>query len=301
MNLVFKKTSGIEPFIDWLKIFKGDISDETIVLETDVQAGRFLTKGNNSHRSVVRYGEIAFTESGFTIDTKASSPEIFQNQNFPRINIGILKILSKFIELLKTFATSNEFTMTICFDMAEESKIMEAKYIRLKSKTLTMNMLCASVPNNFKIISDELFSNRLYVAPNPITAVINMDIVKNIISISDIFKHSEDYMNYMFFYTKKDETGQRFLYIKDHEKTYDYKIGPVTFDDDSASDTWNDIILPVSRNSFLMGIKDAGEIMNFKISTTDTSRLLIDGNNGKIKTIIAKVQINDNQGEYIDY
>lgn len=298
MNLVFKKTSGIEPFIDWLKIFKGDISDETIVLETDVQAGRFLTKSNNFTRSAVRYGEIAFTESGFTVDTKASSPEIFQNQNFPRINIGILKILSKFIELLKTFATSNEFTMIICFDMAEESKIMEAKYIRLKSKTLTMNMLCASVPNNFKIISDELFSNRLYVAPNPITAVINMDIVKNIISISDIFKRSEAYM---FFYTKKDETGQRFLYVKDQEKTYDYKIGTVTFDEDPASDTWNDINLPVSRNSFLMGIKDAGYILKLKISTTDTSRLLIDGNDGKIKTIIAKTQISDNEAEYIDY
>ena len=296
MNLVFKKTSGIEPFIDWLKIFKG-ISDETIVLETDVQSGRFLTKGSNSIRSAVRYSVIPFTESGFTVDTKASSPEIFQTENFPRINIGILKILSKFIELLKTFESSNEFTMTVCFDMAAESKMMEAKYIRLKSKTLTMNMRCASVLNNFKIISDEVFSNRLYVAPNSVSTVINMDIVKNIISISDIFKRS---IAYMYFYTKNDETGQRFFYVKDQENTYDYKIGTAIFDEDPSSDTWNDINLPIYRNSFLVGIKDAestslspSDALKLKISTTDTTRLLIDGNEGQIKTIISKIIINE--------
>lgn len=289
MNLIFEKSkeTDITPFIAWLNLFKGEkISDDSIVLEIDFEHKKFISKCFTAIKDIARYSEIDFNLAGFEISKKSDIDNLDSSK---RINIGIDRILGKFIDILKMMSTAETFKMIVNFDIREEEQnksIYETTDVEFVSKTLKFKVKTASL-DLFTILTDDFFKTEMFTAPKAIKISITMDTIKNILSVSDIMKSMSDHM---IFYTRKDENENKCLFIQDSKNTYNYKIGPVIYEDDETVKDFDDIVAAVFRSNFLIITSNLNDTsLLFEISTEYPSRILITSDNGKTQSLIATV------------
>jgi hypothetical protein len=279
-KLVLSKTGDIANFIEWLERFKGDISKDSLIIEIDTDMQKLISKTFSDDKGLVRYSEISFKDAGFEITKKADD---LKN----RILLGIFLILPKFIYVVKSFETAEQFTMTIEYDMMQVAGANQwcATAVTFKSKSLKMKIPGSSV-NALEMtpLSDDVFNTKVWNAPDPIKITVSPETLKNMVSFSDIFAKTNKMTNYMEFYTKSED-GVKNIYVRDPDQdSYDYNLGPI--EDQTIQ---NDIIIPIYRERFLLTVNKAFDETTIIISSTNANRVLIELKGGNTKTIIAKV------------
>lgn len=280
-NITFQNTGPIDKLVEWLERFKGEISKDSLIIEVDPKAQAFITKTYSDDKSLVRYSKISFTDANLAIKEQSE-------QSGQRILIGIYMILPKFIDAVKTFATSDTFTLSVDYDIQTVAGAEKwcAMTINLKSKSLKMKIPGSSIGAvEMNPLSDETFMKKVWVAPDPVSATVSPELLKNLVAISDIFASSEKKKNFMEFYTKKLEDGKTYMFVRDPEQdTYDYQLCEI---DPETSE--NPVTLPIYREKLLLSVKNAFDETKFIVSTSTPNRLLIELKGGNTKTIIAKV------------
>jgi hypothetical protein len=113
-KLIFKNSGPIDNFITWIERFKGDISANSLVIEIDPVKEMFISKTYAGDHSLVRYSQISFKDANLQVTSKKLSIEGQPDAELSeRVFIGIYAILPKFIEVLKTLATSKSFDLTV--------------------------------------------------------------------------------------------------------------------------------------------------------------------------------------------
>jgi len=280
-NITFQNTGPIDSLVEWLVRFKGEISKDSLIIEVDPKAQAFISKTYSDDKSLVRYSQISFSDAN--LEVKKQSEDSGQ-----RILVGIYMILPKVIEAFKTFATSENFSLSIDYDIQTVAGVEKwcATTINLKSKTLKMKIPGSSIGAvEMNPLSDDMFFKKVWVAPSPVSATISAELLMNLVSISDIFASQEKKDNYMEFYTKDLDDG-KYMFVRDpKQETYDYELCKV--DEDSYKET--NVTLPIYREKFLLSVKNAFDETKIIISTATPNRLLIELKGGNTKTIIAKV------------
>lgn len=275
-RIIFSKSGPLDNFIEWLERFKGDISKESLIIEVDLATNNFIAKTYSEDKSLVRYSQISFDDANFSITEQSE-------KSGQRILIGIFMILSKFIDTIKTFSTSDNFTMTIDYDMTSVAGTDKwcSKSVTFKSKSLKMKIPGSSIQAvEMNPLSDDLFFNKVWVAPEPVSITISSDMLKNLVAISEIFLNKDQSKNMMEFYTKNN-----LMYVKDPlAESYDYELGQLN--EGSSTD---DVDISIYRGKFLLGVKNAFDETTFTISSKTPNRLLIELKGGNTKTIIARV------------
>lgn len=279
-NITFQNTGTIDNLVGWLERFKGEISKDSLIIEVDPKMKAFISKTYSDDKSLVRYSQISFTDANLEIKEQSED----SNQ---RILIGIYMILPKFIDAIKTFATADNFTLSVDYDIQTVAGADKwcAMTINLKSKSLKMKIPGSSIGAvEMNPLSDEMFFNKVWVAPDPTSATLSPELLKNLVAISDIFATSEKKKNYMEFYTKDLEDGT-YMFVRDPEQeTYDYQLCMI--DEGTSKDP---VSLPIYREKFLLSVKNAFDETKIIISPKTPNRLLIELKGGNTKTIIAKV------------
>ena len=279
-NITFQNSGPIDKLVEWLERFKGEISKDSLIIEVDPKAQLFISKTYSDDKSLVRYSQISFAEANLEI--KKQSEESGQ-----RILIGIYMILPKFIDAIKTFATSDSFTFSVDYDIQTVAGAEKwcAITINLKSKSLKMKIPGSSIGAvEMNPLSDETFMKRVWVAPDPVSATVSAELLKNLVAISKIFASSEKKKNLMEFYTKQLDDGT-YMFVKDpDQETYDYQLCKI---DDGSSES--PVALPIYREKLLLSVDNAFDETKFIISTSTPNRLLIELKGGNTKTIIARV------------
>ena len=285
-KLIFKKNGSIEKFIEWIERFKGDISKDSLIVEVDHVSQLFISKTYSTDKSLVRYSQISFADANLDVEMISDALK----QSGRRVFIGIFVILPKFIEVLKTFATSDTFTMEIdCMEqiVAEKEEICTVS-VKFKSKTLTMQIPGSSLNATEMIpMTDEVFRERVWVASDPVSVNLSGDLLKNLVSISDIFTSNAKLKNYMEFYTSENEEGKKILKVREPQNlSYDYELGELT----EGSVLKEDFSISIYRDRFLLAVKNAFSDTELTISSSNPNRVLIKLGNGDTKTIIARVK-----------
>ena len=285
-KLIFKKNGSIEKFIEWIERFKGDISKDSLIVEVDHVSQLFISKTYSTDKSLVRYSQISFADANLDVEMISDALK----QSGRRVFIGIFVILPKFIEVLKTFATSDTFTMEIdCMEqiVAEKEEICTVS-VKFKSKTLTMQIPGSSLNATEMVpMTDEVFRERVWVASDPVSVNLSGDLLKNLVSISDIFTSNEKLKNYMEFYTSENEEGKKILKVREPQNlSYDYELGELT----EGSVMKEDFSISIYRDRFLLAVKNAFSDTELTISSSNPNRVLIKLGNGDTKTIIARVK-----------
>lgn len=278
-KLIFKKSGELTNFIEWLDRFSGEISHDSLVIEIDPTEQVFISKTYSDDKSLVRYSKISFIDANLEISKK-------EEDLHSRVLVGIFLILPKFIKAIKTFATADDFQMSIDYDMLMmgTSEKWCATSVTFKSKTLKMKIPGSSISaGEMNPLSDEVFLNKVWVAPDPISVTLSADLLKNLVSISDIFANADKMKNFMEFYTKNVD-GTPMMFVRDpDENAYDYELGPI------EGDLKNDVVIPIYRDKFLLSVKNAYDETKIIISTKTPNRVLIELKGGDTKTIIARV------------
>lgn len=283
-NLVFTKTGDIQSFIDWLERFGGDISKDSIVIEVDTVNSVFVAKTFTSDRSLVRYSKISFADANFELTQKDDDLN-------SRVLVGIFLILTKFIKAIKTFATTNEFKMTITYDMLmiQNTEKWCSQAVVFESKTLKMQIPGSSISAiEMNPMTDETFDTKVWVAPEPVSVTLDADIIKNLVSVSDIFASSDKNSNVMEFYTKEetedDETKTPVMFVRDPEEhSYDYRLGNI------EGELTRPVSLQIYREKFLLAIKNAYDTTTITVSVATPNRILMALTDGNTKTVIARL------------
>jgi hypothetical protein len=283
-KLLFGNNGGIEPFISWLDRFKGEISRDSITIEVDTVGQMFISKTYTDDKGLVRFSQISFEDAHLELK------ETEGHDGQSRILVGLFMVLPKFIEILKTINTATEFTIDMSFGQStdkENKPVLAVSEFMFRSKTLTLRLPGCSV-KEIPYMNDETFFGKVWKAPTPIQITVTPDVIKNIISISDIYAKFNKQMNYMMFYTRTEEDGSRVLCVKDGNKedSYDYVMGPVT----TEKEDFADVSMTVYRDKFLLAVKNALDETTFSLSTEKANRLLIELKGGNTKTIIARLQ-----------
>lgn len=283
-NLVFTKTGDIQSFIDWLERFGGDISKDSIVIEVDTVNSVFVAKTFTSDRSLVRYSKISFADANFELTQKDDDLN-------SRVLVGIFLILTKFIKAIKTFATTNEFKMTITYDMLmiQNTEKWCSQAVVFESKTLKMQIPGSSISAiEMNPMTDETFDTKVWVAPEPVSVTLDADIIKNLVSVSDIFASSDKNSNVMEFYTKEetedDGTKTPVMFVRDPEEhSYDYRLGNI------EGELTRPVSLQIYREKFLLAIKNAYDTTTITVSVATPNRILMALTDGNTKTVIARL------------
>lgn len=293
-KLIFKNSGPIDNFITWIERFKGDISANSLVIEIDPVKEMFISKTYAGDHSLVRYSQISFKDANLQVTSKKLSIEGQPDAELSeRVFIGIYAILPKFIEVLKTLATSKSFDLTVNYGFADVKgkQMLCAESVCFKSKSLKMKVPGSSIEViNLIPMPDDIFFNKVWVAPDPVSITLSADLIKNIISISDIFAVSDKTKNFMEFYTKTEDVDgveTKVIYCKDPvNESYDYLIGPTT----EPTELQKDFRIKVYRYKFLLAVSNAIDETTMTVSSSATSRLLIDLKGGNTKTIIAGIK-----------
>lgn len=285
-KIVFKKTGPISGFVDWIERFKGEISKDSLIIEIDNVKRLFISKTYDKVRSLVRYSEISFEDAG--LEPQAVSDEL--KSSGERVLVGIFIILPKFIDALKTFETSPTFSMEIDYEKVPVQNVPTfcACAVQFKSQSLKMRIPGSSLAaTEMAPMTDETFCEKVWVAPDPVSVVVSGDVLKNIVSVSEIFASREDKLsNYMEFYTDRDEEGNRLVKVRDPEQgSYDYVLGPAAGQPEFA-----DFRISIYRERFLCAVRNAFAETTLIFSSSNTNRVLIQLEDGATKTIISRVR-----------
>jgi len=202
---------NVKVFTNWLKRFSS--IDNSLLLEIDTTTSEFIAKTYSEDRSVVKFSKIKFDEAGLT--TKAT-------KDAKRIKLGIFNI-SRLIKTIDQF-NDEEFTIIIEFqEIVNESDTQyAAEKILLKSKSLKMNLDCASL-NIFKYISDDLFINTIAV----VEEIGNFELIKTVIEKINTLNNLDNEHKFMEFTFKNNNinvAGKSYDLLIEEKKVTDAQI-----------------------------------------------------------------------------
>jgi len=230
----------------------------------------------------VKYSEITFEDAGYTLDNVKLDKGI--DLTGSRVKIGVFMILSKFIDVIKTFSGA-EHTMTVMFDKNVEKDPVEyhSQSIVFQSKTLSIKVSTANI-SEFDEVTDDMFFNKVFVAADPFTVNVTPDVMKNLLSVSSLLSTSP--MQDIMAVYLKEEKGKKMCYVKDDaDGTYDYCIGEAIGDGDAK-----DVLLKIFRYKFASALNGVSTDAVMSFSSTNPNRLLIVSNDGDTKTVISAVR-----------
>jgi len=162
-----------KPFTSFMKKFAS--IDNTVLFEADFANSKFVAKSTNEERSVVKYGELSFSEAEFEGAKEKA-----------RIKIGIYSI-PRLIKIIEQFA--GEFKFVIKYDeiMNNNEKDFAATSILLKDDELKFNIECTSL-NIFKYISDDVWNNTIKKIDQVISFEFSKENIEKIRALSELDK-----------------------------------------------------------------------------------------------------------------
>lgn len=292
MEILFKGSNQNLELVNWLKQFK-DISN-SLLIEIDVSEEKksFIAKSFTIDNGLIKYSEIPFEKCGLELVSVTDGKKKFDVSPY-RVKVGIFMILSKFIDVISTFSTT-DYTMCVEFDKNEEDEEIsfEAQSVLFKSKTLKIKVKTGNI-SEFSQISDEKFFGAISKIDGTdseiVSVAVTSETLKNLISISSLLSvdSSKDSMEFYTFYDKEADRWK--LQVRDAVgDSYDYYLGDVT---DAEKDKDYTTSFKVFRNKIIMGTKGSStELMNMKLSCFSPDRILLTTDDEKTMTVIAGIR-----------
>lgn len=287
MQLKFKRrendTAG---FVTWLKQFKDIDTSNCLLMEIDTASKMFVSKVFTADKFLVKFSQISFEDAGYDlVEILDNNKKKVENLG-SRVRCGVFMILSKFVDVAAAFV-GTDHEMVVAFDENTENGAsqFDAQNVMFTSKSLKIRVKMGNV-SEFKVISDDVFFNKIYTMATPISVNVAKEVLKNIISISGLL--STDSQDEMTFYTKKDGSVLK-MYVRNGGSSldggYDYFIG----DAEGEAETEK----TVYRNKFIMVTKSVSGDIVLKIGGSNDAfdqKVLIETNDSNTKNVISTVQ-----------
>lgn len=287
MQLKFKRrendTAG---FVTWLKQFKDIDTSNCLLMEIDTASKMFVSKVFTADKFLVKFSQISFEDAGYDlVEILDNNKKKVENLG-SRVRCGVFMILSKFVDVAAAFV-GTDHEMVVAFDENTENGAsqFDAQNVMFTSKSLKIRVKMGNV-SEFKVISDDVFFNKIYTMATPISVNVTKEVLKNIISISGLL--STDSQDEMTFYTKKDGSVLK-MYVRNGGSSldggYDYFIG----DAEGEAETEK----TVYRNKFIMVTKSVSGDIVLKIGGSNDAfdqKVLIETNDSNTKNVISTVQ-----------
>ena len=236
--------------------------DKSVLLELDLDKSQFIIKGSNEERSIVKYGVLPLSDSGFELKTKSKL----------RIKIGIYNI-PRLIKIIDQFSSNYELSIKYDELVGNNQKDYVATSIILSNNSLKFSNECTSL-NIFKYISDELYQDKIRKIDDAVSFEFNKEVIEKLRTFCELDK---DYKLIEFV----SKNGN--LYVKG--KTFEYLIVP------SSSP---DIKIPFYKDQF-----DKIDLENYKLSI-GSDRMLFCSLDTATETLVSKVEVNENYEETVN-
>lgn len=271
---------------------------QTLLLEVDPLNKCFVAKGLLENSSAIRYSSMPFEAANINVVSDSGNSD-------QRIRVGILNTLDKLIKIIRRFDTylkqdkENVVYMNIKYDNAldnDKNDVLAAISITFKTKELTMKFDCFKV-TEFRYLADSVFLEHIFHVTNETRFSITPEMVKNIISTSEIFskKPTED----VIFFDIENSTVSVMDKLQSTnndgeligEPTYILTIANL---DTSA----NQVNIPILRDTFIKMLGKTDEnydvIIGYYMASdgsTSIDRILFESQETKTKVVISKTII----------
>ncbi len=271
---------------------------QTLLLEVDPLNKCFVAKGLLENSSAIRYSSMPFEAANINVVSDSGNSD-------QRIRVGILNTLDKLIKIIRRFDTylkqdkENVVYMNIKYDNAldnDKNDVLAAISITFKTKELTMKFDCFKV-TEFRYLADSVFLEHIFHVTNETRFSITPEMVKNIISTSEIFskKPTED----VIFFDIENSTVSVMDKLQSTnndgeligEPTYILTIANL---DTSA----NQVNIPILRDTFIKMFGKTDEnydvIIGYYMASdgsTSIDRILFESQETKTKVVISKTII----------
>lgn len=271
---------------------------QTLLLEVDPLNKCFVAKGLLENSSAIRYSSMPFEVANINVVSDSGN-------SYQRIRVGILSTLDKLIKIIRRFDTylkqdkENVVYMNIKYDNAldnDKNDVLAAISITFKTKELTMKFDCFKV-TEFRYLADSVFLEHIFHVTNETRFSITPEMVKNIISTSEIFskKPTED----VIFFDIENSTVSVMDKLQSTnndgeligEPTYILNIANL----DSPA---NQVNIPILRDTFIKMFGKTDEnydvIIGYYMASdgsTSIDRILFESQETKTKVVISKTII----------
>lgn len=287
MQLKFKRRDNDNVnFVTWLKQFKDVDTSNCLLMEIDTANKMFVSKVFTTDKFLVKFSQITFEDAGYDLVEIVGNDKKKVAKLDSRVHCGVFMILSKFVDVAGAF-TGTDHEMVVTFDENTENDTPEfdAQNILFASKSLKIRVKMGNV-SEFKIISDDVFFNKIYVMETPLSVNVTKEVLKNLVSVSGLL--STDSQEEMVFYTKNEGNSLK-MYVRDNHSSsdggYDYFIGECDGDVETEK--------TIYRNKFIMVTKSLSDDIVLKIggsSAQADQKIFIETNNSNTKNVISTLQ-----------
>jgi len=295
MEIQFQSTGNTSGFATWLKGFK-EMSN-TLLIEIDTTGKQFVSKTFTQDKTVVKFGRASFDEAGLEVvflkgkdQKKMTAEEWEQSGEQRRILFGIYDSLDRFIKVVDLFSGSENFKFTLKFSDVD-GKFITSK-AEFKSLTLNMKVDGSDISNSeFKEISDEQFMNGIAAMENPMKFNVNIDVIKMLLNVSNIYS-TDAKKDVIMFSSKKDGDAWTLHAIDHNSGSFDYIVAYLSADAQNPVET----LLPVIRNNFILATKSDIDNATITLSGLEGQtglKLRIDSGDN-FSTVIASVNVDEN-------
>lgn len=295
MEIQFQSTGNTSGFATWLKGFK-EMSN-TLLIEIDTTGKQFVSKTFTQDKTVVKFGRASFDEAGLEVvflkgkdQKKMTAEEWEQSGEQRRILFGIYDSLDRFIKVVDLFSGSENFKFTLKFSDVD-GKFITSK-AEFKSLTLNMKVDGSDISNSeFKEISDEQFMNGIAAMENPMKFNVNIDVIKMLLNVSNIYS-TDAKKDVIMFSSKKDGDAWTLHAIDHNSGSFDYIVAYLSADAQNPVET----LLPVIRNNFILATKSDIDNATITLSGLEGQtglKLRIDSGDN-FSTVIASVNVEEN-------
>ena len=295
MEIQFQSTGNTSGFATWLKGFK-EMSN-TLLIEIDTTGKQFVSKTFTQDKTVVKFGRASFDEAGLEVvflkgkdQKKMTAEEWEQSGEQRRILFGIYDSLDRFIKVVDLFSGSENFKFTLKFSDVD-GKFITSK-AEFKSLTLNMKVDGSDISNSeFKEISDEQFMNGIAAMENPMKFNVNIDVIKMLLNVSNIYS-TDAKKDVIMFSSKKDGDAWTLHAIDHNSGSFDYIVAYLSADAQNPVET----LLPVIRNNFILATKTDIDNATITLSGLEGQtglKLRIDSGDN-FSTVIASVNVDEN-------
>ena len=295
MEIQFQSTGNTSGFATWLKGFK-EMSN-TLLIEIDTTGKQFVSKTFTQDKTVVKFGRASFDEAGLEVvflkgkdQKKMTAEEWEQSGEQRRILFGIYDSLDSFIKVVDLFSGSENFKFTLKFSDVD-GKFITSK-AEFKSLTLNMKVDGSDISNSeFKEISDEQFMNGIAAMENPMKFNVNIDVIKMLLNVSNIYS-TDAKKDVIMFSSKKDGDAWTLHAIDHNSGSFDYIVAYLSADAQNPVET----LLPVIRNNFILATKSDIDNATITLSGLEGQtglKLRIDSGDN-FSTVIASVNVDEN-------
>lgn len=295
MEIQFQSTGNTSGFATWLKGFK-EMSN-TLLIEIDTTGKQFVSKTFTQDKTVVKFGRASFDEAGLEVvflkgkdQKKMTAEEWEQSSEQRRILFGIYDSLDRFIKVVDLFSGSENFKFTLKFSDVD-GKFITSK-AEFKSLTLNMKVDGSDISNSeFKEISDEQFMNGIAAMENPMKFNVNIDVIKMLLNVSNIYS-TDAKKDVIMFSSKKDGDAWTLHAIDYNSGSFDYIVAYLSADAQNPVET----LLPVIRNNFILATKSDIDNATITLSGLEGQtglKLRIDSGDN-FSTVIASVNVEEN-------